>query len=89
MTIWVHWNQYYEDDVDNAKNFRKNMDVFDKHVNGFIEQGWRPHGPPQFSAGWFTGCTATGSVVQAIILDVHYEQEDEPLQRPGRIGNSY
>jgi hypothetical protein len=77
MTVWVHWNQYYDDDIDNAKNFRKNMYVFDEHMKGFIEEGWRPHGPPQFSAGWFTGCTKSGSVVQAII------RETEPIETVG------
>jgi hypothetical protein len=66
-TIWVHWIKYYDKDQDNVRNFEKNMHVFEEHVNGFIEEGWLPKGPPQFSAGWFTGCTATGSVVQAMI----------------------
>jgi hypothetical protein len=78
-TIWVHWNNYFDDDIDNALNFEKNMTVFEAHVNSFIEEGWRPKGSPQFSAGWFTGCTTTGSVVQAMIRTVG---------RPGRIGTN-
>jgi hypothetical protein len=83
-TIWVHWTKYYDESSHNEKNFEKNMTDFDEHVNGFIEEGWRPNGPPQFSAGWFTGCTETGSVVQALIRTI----EPEPRGQSGRIGNN-
>jgi hypothetical protein len=78
-TVWVHWVKYYDsnEDFDNAKNFKKNMTVFDEHVNEYIEEGWQPHGSPQFSAGWFKGCTMSGSVVQAVIRETYYEEEEE------------
>jgi len=78
-TIWVHWVKYYDsnEDFDNAKNFKKNMTVFDEHVNEYIEEGWLPHGSPQFSAGWFKGCTVSGSVVQAVVRETYYEEEEE------------
>jgi hypothetical protein len=88
-TIWVHWNEYFNNDVDNTKNFKKNMEVFDERVNGFIKEGWRPKGPPQFSAGWFSGCTASGSVVQALIRETEYDiteiDVELPVRRSGRV----
>jgi len=69
MNVWYHWTNYYDSDEDfhNQKNFEKNMDTFDEHVNEFIKEGWRPHGPSQFSAGWFTGCRSTGSAIQTMV----------------------
>jgi len=81
--VWHHWTMYYapRDDFNNEKNFEKNMEVFDEHVNGFIKEGWRPHGGPQFSDGWFHGSTHNGTVVQALVRNV---VQQEP-RRSGRI----
>uniref|UniRef100_A0A6C0B4H7 Uncharacterized protein n=1 Tax=viral metagenome TaxID=1070528 RepID=A0A6C0B4H7_9ZZZZ len=76
--IWEHWTKYYDTDNANEKNFEKNMEAFSTRVNGFMEEGWRPLGPPQFSAGWFTGCTNTGSAVWTVIRELDSPQIKHP-----------
>ena len=61
------------------KNFETNMEGFEKYVNEYLDQGWKPLGPPNFSVDWLDlqgeglaiqALTREKSVEQAFVVDV-------------------